>query len=78
MGSILLRADEHRTDIGIQDTIIKGCNRNSRITENMRYSLFFQTLYDRICSKHSTSLSILFVEILYIISLKIQQHKKKQ
>ena len=45
-------ADQNRPDIGIQDTVVEGTDRNAGVAEYLRHALQFQTLYDRIRSIH--------------------------
>ena len=44
--------DQNRPDIGIQDTVVEGTDRNAGVSEYLRHALQFQTLYDRIRSIH--------------------------
>ena len=52
MGCILFCPDQNRPDIGIQDTVVEGTDRNAGVAEYLRHALQFQTLYDRIRSIH--------------------------
>ena len=58
---ILFRPDQHRPDLGIQNTVEKRTYGNTWISEYRAYPLGFETFNNRICSNH-------FAPLLYVYS----------